>query len=397
MPSASSPSSAKPTAQRDDWTWAESQPLTPAEASQSDSVETRLGRLEAMVRDSQDAQAKLGDQLGQAVPLLLSRLEDIEGSLAKIDAGSLPGSHTGIPAHDLKLDVAQHLLENYQKAGEPLSSDGVGKLPLAEHIESLREDMILLEQNLEATLKAGFESNQAAVREAVQDVGVELDALLSRHAEVTPKELISSVEKSRQSNKAMLVVTSKRLKEVLDRLDHLESDLTVVGGQVSRLGTGADPSIMSVGDIAKEVELLRKNREGSGLSTQSEEAESPQADVDVDPLIETYSAPAVNHSIPTRPLADAETGETSRTAANDKSTDSDSSLNATQGELHFTYPTDDDSQRMDLSVSTFGPFSTAIIFSSGEVDMVLLDQYWWRCSRDGNTYTVREQVGPDSV
>lgn len=309
---------------------------------------------------------------------------------------------------------------------------------------------------------------------------------------------------------------------------------------------------MSVGDIAKEVELLRKSREG--LSTQSEKAESPEPEVDVDPLVETYSAPAVNHSIPTRPLPDAQTGESDAAEASlkDKSAenDLDSSLNATQGELNFAYreftgtavaltrlarrkvpagsrwadaateaqveanegkvqepveqkasetqpeqataganladegstteatpppapsythiqsqqpverlgvddsgdwrftflpsnqsalrvvsprvrslsirlsresrrttkkqspysvswvlttrlhnllATDDDSQRMDLSVSTFGPFSTAIIFSSGEVDMVLLDKFWWRCSRDGNIYTVREQVGPDSV
>ena len=37
------------------------------------------------------------------------------------------------------------------------------------------------------------------------------------------------------------------------------------------------------------------------------------------------------------------------------------------------------------------PFMTAVVFSP-EVDMVLLDGAWWRCSREGPVYTVREKV-----
>jgi hypothetical protein len=46
------------------------------------------------------------------------------------------------------------------------------------------------------------------------------------------------------------------------------------------------------------------------------------------------------------------------------------------------------------STYTVGPFKTAIVFSP-EVDMILLDGAWWRCSRDGDLYTVREKVAND--
>lgn len=42
-----------------------------------------------------------------------------------------------------------------------------------------------------------------------------------------------------------------------------------------------------------------------------------------------------------------------------------------------------------------GPFSTAVVFNP-DVDMVVLDGAWWRCSRDGDVYTVREKVAEEA-
>jgi hypothetical protein len=42
-----------------------------------------------------------------------------------------------------------------------------------------------------------------------------------------------------------------------------------------------------------------------------------------------------------------------------------------------------------------GPFTTALLLNP-DVDMVVLDGAWWRVSRDGDIYTVREKVADDA-
>ncbi|BEI86118.1 hypothetical protein CcaverHIS002_0604050 [Cutaneotrichosporon cavernicola] len=42
-----------------------------------------------------------------------------------------------------------------------------------------------------------------------------------------------------------------------------------------------------------------------------------------------------------------------------------------------------------------GPFTTALLLNP-DVDMVVLDGAWWRCSSDGDVYTVREKVADDA-
>ncbi|KLT45012.1 hypothetical protein CC85DRAFT_169621 [Cutaneotrichosporon oleaginosum] len=44
---------------------------------------------------------------------------------------------------------------------------------------------------------------------------------------------------------------------------------------------------------------------------------------------------------------------------------------------------------------TVGPFTTALLLNP-DVDMVVLDGGWWRVSRDGDVYTVRERVAEDA-
>ena len=43
------------------------------------------------------------------------------------------------------------------------------------------------------------------------------------------------------------------------------------------------------------------------------------------------------------------------------------------------------------STYTVGPFITTVVYKD-DVDLILLDESWWRCSRDGDVYTIREHV-----
>jgi hypothetical protein len=43
------------------------------------------------------------------------------------------------------------------------------------------------------------------------------------------------------------------------------------------------------------------------------------------------------------------------------------------------------------STYSSGPFVTAVVYEA-DVDMVLLDEAWWRCSRENDVFTIRERV-----